>query len=59
MRTPEGKHRVENFRKMLLGVLTDYPASAEVENSYLKPFRERLKEVVKAPDRPGATASVH
>ena len=59
MRTPEGPHRVDNFRKMLLGVLTDYPASAEVENSYLKPFRERLKELAKTPGPPGATASVH
>ena len=34
---------------MLLNFLTENPASVEVENAYLKRFREQLRSTVEAP----------
>jgi hypothetical protein len=63
MKRADGEQRVGAFRKKLLDVLDDNHASAEVENSYLRPFRDRLKTLVevpkshlltRSPDRPPA-----
>jgi arylsulfatase A-like enzyme len=45
---PGVEQRVAAFRKMLLDFLTDNPASVEVENAYLKRYREQLKAAVLA-----------
>ena len=42
----EGKKEVEIFRRTLLDMLTDTPGSIEVENAYLKAYRQRLKSLV-------------
>ena len=46
MSRADGEQRVGFYRKKLLDVLADNHASAEVENSYLKPFRDQLKALV-------------
>ena len=46
--TVEGRQGVDSFRRTLLGVLTDEPGSAQVENAYLKPFRQWLNSLVRA-----------
>ncbi len=46
------------MRKLLLEVLNDEKASVEVENSYLKPFREQLKSLIEEGDESSATASI-
>ena len=45
------------FRKMLLDVLTDNPGSIEVENTYLKAYRQRLKSLVQQHSTPGDAIS--
>jgi arylsulfatase A-like enzyme len=55
----EGSHMVGVFRRMLLKLLTDNPGSIEVENAYLKPFRQRLKTLVnEGPGPPEALTNV-
>jgi arylsulfatase A-like enzyme len=46
MKSSEGKQGVGVFRTMLLKLLTDNPGSSEVENAYLKVYREWLKTLV-------------
>ena len=46
MNSTPGKEEVEPFRRMLLKVLTDNPGSIEVENAYMKEFRQALGSVV-------------
>jgi arylsulfatase A-like enzyme len=46
LKSSDGKRKVEDFRAMLLKVLTDNQGSVEVEKSYLKRFRESLKALV-------------
>ena len=46
---PEGEQKVGAFRRMLLNFLTENPASVEVENAYLKRFREQLGSTVTGP----------
>jgi arylsulfatase A-like enzyme len=41
-----GRQTVGAFRKMLLEVLTENPASSEVEAAYLKQYRQELEAVV-------------
>ena len=48
----EGKQVLGVFRRMLLDVLTDNPGSIEVENAYLKPYRQWLKSLVQASSPP-------
>jgi arylsulfatase A-like enzyme len=50
MLSPGGELRVKSVRAMLLDFLNHNPASVEVENAYLKPYRERLKAVVQSSD---------
>jgi hypothetical protein len=40
------------YRKMLLDALTDNPGSIEMENTYLKAYRQRLKSIVEESSRP-------
>ena len=40
------------FRRMLLNELTDNPGSIEVENAYLKPYRQWLKSLVQTSSTP-------
>jgi arylsulfatase A-like enzyme len=55
----EGNQMVGIFRRMLLKLLTDNPGSIEVENAYLKPFRQRLKTLVnEGPGPPEALTNV-
>jgi arylsulfatase A-like enzyme len=57
--SPKGQHQLGVFRRMLLEVLTDNPGSIQVENAYLKPYRQRLKSLVQASSAsPGPTAAV-
>ena len=42
---------------MLLDVLTDNPGSIEVENAYLKPYRQWLKSLVQQHSTPGDAVS--
>ena len=41
-----GSQVVDVYRKMLLDALTDNPGSIEMENTYLKSYRQRLKSIV-------------
>jgi arylsulfatase A-like enzyme len=43
---PESGEVVNLFRRMLLKVLNENPGSIEVENAYLKPYRQSLKFLV-------------
>ena len=52
----EGNQVLGAFRRMLLDVLTDNPGSIEVENAYLKPFRQWLKSLVQADSVPSTEA---
>ncbi|MGP0068689.1 MAG: sulfatase-like hydrolase/transferase [Isosphaeraceae bacterium] len=55
MNTPEGQRVAGAFRRMLLDTLTDNPGTIELENAYLKPYRQWLKylpEERPAPTRP-------
>jgi arylsulfatase A-like enzyme len=51
MTRPDGEQRVAASRKKLLDVLDDNHASAEVENSYLRSFRQQLKSLVDGAER--------
>jgi arylsulfatase A-like enzyme len=42
----QGDQVVDTFRRMLLKLLTDNPGSIEVENAYLRPYRQWLRSVV-------------
>jgi hypothetical protein len=42
----EGRRLAVSFREILLGELDASPGSIEVENAYLKEFRQRLKSLV-------------
>ena len=46
MGSARGSQGVQPFRRMLLDLLTDNPGSIEVENAYLKAFRQGLKSLV-------------
>jgi arylsulfatase A-like enzyme len=48
----EGNQALGDFRRSLLEMLTDDPGSIEVENAYLKPFRQWLKSLVQASSLP-------
>ena len=48
----EGVQALRNLRQMLLEVLTANPGSIEVENAYLKPYRQWLKSLVQASPSP-------
>jgi arylsulfatase A-like enzyme len=58
MGSAPGNQAVHVFRRMLLEVLTDNPGSIEVENAYLKLYRQWLDSLVQAssplPVPPGA-----
>jgi arylsulfatase A-like enzyme len=56
IRSGMAAQRLQVFRKTLLNFLTDNPASAEVENAYLKRYRERLKAAVSGPHPTVATS---
>jgi hypothetical protein len=43
-----GQNELGAFRRMLLDTLTDSPGSTEVENAYLKPYRQQLESLVRA-----------
>ena len=47
-----GSQVVGVYRKMLLDALTDNPGSIEVENAYLKAYRQRLKSIVEESSPP-------
>jgi hypothetical protein len=47
-----GSQVVDVYRKMLLDALTDNPGSIEMENTYLKSYRQRLKSIVEESSRP-------
>jgi arylsulfatase A-like enzyme len=60
MTSAEGGQMVSIFRRILLKLLTDNPGSIEVENAYLKPFRQRLKTLVnEGPGPPEALTNVN
>jgi arylsulfatase A-like enzyme len=46
MGSTRGSQGVQPFRRMLLDLLTDNPGSIEVENAYMKAFRQGLKSLV-------------
>jgi arylsulfatase A-like enzyme len=48
-----GRQVVGVYRKMLLDALTDNPGSIEMENTYLKAYRQRLKSIVEESPLPG------
>ncbi len=57
--TAEGSPMVAAFRKMLLNLLNENPGSIEVENAYMKPYREWLKSLVsEGVGLPGALTTV-
>jgi hypothetical protein len=47
-----GRQVVGVYRKMLLDALTENPGSIEMENTYLKAYRQRLKSSVEESSRP-------
>jgi hypothetical protein len=62
MNSTTGKQEVGAFRKLLLDVLTENPGSIEVENAYLKPYRQWLKSLVQTdtqPERPAPAVASH
>src|SRR6185312_1590530 len=50
--SPEGQQAVGAFRRMLLDVLTADPGSIEVEGTYLRSYRQRLRSVVERSSSP-------
>ncbi len=52
MGSADGNKTVSDFRRTLLKVLTDNPGSIEVENAYLKPYRQWLNSLVQASSPP-------
>ena len=52
MGTAVGNQAMSAFRRMLLKVLTDNPGSIEVENAYLKPYKQWLNSLVHASSPP-------
>ena len=52
--------KLGSFRRVLLDTLTDDRGTPEVENAYLKPYRQRLKSLVQAssPSSESTTAAV-
>jgi len=54
---PDSVRSLQVLRKLLLEVLSDEKASLEVENSYLKPFRDQLESLIVERDPSSATAS--
>jgi arylsulfatase A-like enzyme len=50
--SPEGQQALGPFRRILLGELTSSPGSIEVENAYLRPFRQWLESLVPASKPP-------
>jgi arylsulfatase A-like enzyme len=52
-KTAGGSQVIGLYRKMLLDALTDDPGSIEVENAYLKAYRQRLKSIVEQNSPPG------
>jgi arylsulfatase A-like enzyme len=56
----EGSQMVGTFRRMLLKLLTDNPGSIEVENAYMKPYRQWLKILVnESPGPPDILTNVN
>ena len=51
MGSTHGDREAEPFRRMLLEVLTSNPGSIEVENAYMKAFRQGLRSLVESPAR--------
>jgi arylsulfatase A-like enzyme len=47
---PEGQRQLATFRKMLLEILAESPATTEMDAAYLKSYRQRLKELVAGPN---------
>jgi hypothetical protein len=54
MGSADGAREVGVFRRMLLKVLSDNPGSIEVENAYLKAYRQTLASMVE--ESPAARA---
>ena len=48
----QGDRAVATFRRMLLKELTESPGSIEVENAYLKPYRQWLRTLVQTSSPP-------
>jgi hypothetical protein len=46
MDSQEGRRAVEEFRRMLLEVLTENPGSIEVEGAYLESYRRGLEALI-------------
>jgi hypothetical protein len=44
--TAKGRQGAQVLRRMLLNFLTANPGSTEVEDAYLRPYRQRLKSDV-------------
>jgi hypothetical protein len=53
----QGDRLLPTLRGMLLRELTNNPGSIEVENAYLRPYRQWLKALVQQPSPPGAALS--
>jgi arylsulfatase A-like enzyme len=54
-----GSQVVGVYRKMLLDALTDNPGSIEVENAYLRAYRQRLKSLVDESSQPSGPMTAH
>ena len=50
--SPKGDRGLAIFRRMLLKELTESPGSIEVENAYLKPYKQWLKSLVQTNSLP-------
>jgi arylsulfatase A-like enzyme len=62
MDSATGNEEVGAYRRLLLGVLTENPGSIEVENAYLRPYRQWLKTLVQSdsqPHRPATAVASH
>ena len=53
----DGKQKVKVFRQMLLDFLADNQGSVEIEEAYLKRFKDRLRAQVKTAEPSLETAS--
>lgn len=51
-----GEQRLATYRKLLLDVLNTFPGSVEVENAYLKTFRQALAALI--PNTPAARTNL-
>ena len=57
LRTDDGSKLLAGFRRTLLDFLRANPASAEVENAYLKRYKEQLAALLQRPAAPVTTTS--